>query len=207
MKIPRQGVWGVASAGSERRFSLALPVTGAQGVSCLLMTRIRKLQLLSFVSVLAFAACLTAQTNPKMKPEETEIWTPVPAVVTPGATDAAPPSDAIVLFDGKNLDGWVNAQTGAPAEWVINDGILTVKKEKGIGNIQTKHTFKNYQLHIEWRIPENITGSGQARACRRSTCGFPSISASNSSTMLWMPSTRPVRTIMRTSRARPTTMT
>ncbi len=163
MKIPRQGVWGVASAGSERRFSLALPVTGAQGVSCLLMTRIRKLQLLSFVSVLAFAACLTAQTNPKMKPEETEIWTPVPAVVTPGATDAAPPSDAIVLFDGKNLDGWVNAQTGAPAEWVINDGILTVKKEKGIGNIQTKHTFKNYQLHIEWRIPENITGSGQAR--------------------------------------------
>jgi hypothetical protein len=127
------------------------------------MTHFRKLQLLSFVSMFAFAGLVCGQQKPGMKPEETEIWTPVPAVVTPGATDAAPPSDAIVLFDGKNLDQWVNAQTGAAAEWVVGDGILTVKKAKGIGNIQTKKTFRNFQLHVEWKIPENITGSGQAR--------------------------------------------
>ena len=127
------------------------------------MTHFKKMQLVSFVSLFAFAGLASGQQNAGMKPEETEIWTPVPAVVTPGATDAAPPSDAIVLFDGKNLDQWVNAQTGAPAEWIVGDGILTVKKAPGIGNIQTKRTFKNYQLHVEWRIPENITGSGQAR--------------------------------------------
>jgi hypothetical protein len=127
------------------------------------MMRLRKLQNLFFVSVAACTASCYGQQNPGMKPEETEIWTPVPAVVTPGATDSAPPSDAIVLFDGKNLDEWVNAQTGAPAQWLVGDGILTVKKAADIGNIQTKRTFKNYQLHIEWRVPENITGSGQAR--------------------------------------------
>lgn len=140
-----------------------LPATHPRGVSCFLMTHFRKLQLLSFVSVFAFAAFASGQQKAGMKPEETEVWTPVPAVVTPGATNAAPPSDAIVLFDGKNLDEWVNAQTGAAAEWVVGDGVLTVKKAKGIGNIQTKKTFKNFQLHVEWKVPENITGSGQAR--------------------------------------------
>ncbi len=127
------------------------------------MKSLRKSQFLSFVSLLAVTACLTAQQNSKMKPEETEIWSPVPPVVTPGVTDDAPPSDAIVLFDGKNLDQWVNAQTGEPAQWTVGNGVLTVKKAPGIGNIQTKRTFKNFQLHIEWRIPENITGSSQAR--------------------------------------------
>ena len=140
-----------------------LPESALAGVSCWLMNAPGKLQLLSLVSLLALAGALSAQQQQKMKPEETEIWTPVPAVVTPGSTDAAPPSDAIVLFDGKNLDEWVNAQTGAPAEWVVSDGILTVKKAPGVGNIQTKRTFKNFQLHVEWRIPENVTGSGQAR--------------------------------------------
>ncbi len=130
---------------------------------CWLMKSLRKSQFLSFVSLLAVTACLTAQQNSKMKPEETEIWSPVPPVVTPGVTDDAPPSDAIVLFDGKNLDQWVNAQTGEPAQWTVGNGVLTVKKAPGIGNIQTKRTFKNFQLHIEWRIPENITGSSQAR--------------------------------------------
>ncbi len=95
------------------------------------------------------------------KPEETEVWEPEPRVVTPGAQDAAPPSDAIVLFDGKNLDEWVSAQDKAPAKWIVANGVLTVNK--AAGNIETKRSFKNYQLHIEWKIPENITGSGQAR--------------------------------------------
>jgi 3-keto-disaccharide hydrolase len=95
------------------------------------------------------------------KPADTEVWEPVPKVVTPGATSSAPPSDAIVLFDGKNLDQWVNVKDKSPAGWTVADGIVTVNK--AVGNIETKRSFKNYQLHIEWRIPENVTGEGQAR--------------------------------------------
>jgi hypothetical protein len=118
-------------------------------------------------SFLMLAACAVltasafAQDTPKPKPEDTEVWTPVPAIVTPGATDSAPPSDAIILFDGKNEDEWVSAQDHTPAKWIVGDGVLLVAK--GTGNIETKRSFKNYQLHVEWKIPTNITGSGQAR--------------------------------------------
>ena len=95
------------------------------------------------------------------KPEETEVWSPEPKVVTPGVTCGAPPSDAIVLFDGKNLEEWVSVKDHTPAQWLVADGMMTVNK--ATGNIETKRRFKNYQLHIEWKIPENITGTGQAR--------------------------------------------
>jgi Domain of Unknown Function (DUF1080) len=97
------------------------------------------------------------------RPEDTEVWEPVPKVVTPGADNTAPPSDAIVLFDGKNLDEWVLNRDKSPAKWSVADGVLTVNKAPDAGNIETKRSFKNYQLHIEWKIPENITGTGQAR--------------------------------------------
>jgi hypothetical protein len=97
------------------------------------------------------------------KPQDTEVWEPEPKIVTPGATDAAPPSDAIVLFDGRNLDEWVSTADKSPAKWTVADGVLTVNKARGVGNIETRRTFRNYQLHIEWRIPENITGTDQAR--------------------------------------------
>jgi hypothetical protein len=97
---------------------------------------------------------------PKPKPEETEVWTPVPPVVTP-ADNGAPPSDAIVLFDGKNLDEWVAVKDKSAAQWDVHDGLATVKKSGG--NIETRRSFKNYQLHVEYKIPESITGSGQAR--------------------------------------------
>jgi len=115
------------------------PGTGAQGVRAPMQT----------------AAAATP------RPEDTEVWEPVPKVVAPGATDAAPPSDAIVLFDGKNLDEWVSSRDKSPARWIVADGVLTVNKAGG--NIETRRAFRNYQLHIEWKIPENITGSGQAR--------------------------------------------
>jgi hypothetical protein len=129
------------------------------------MMRIQFSKPLVFASMLAVAAPLFAQepAAPKPKPEETEVWTPVPKIVTPGATDAAPPSDAIVLFDGKNLDEWVSAQDHTPAQWIVTDGTMLVKKAAGVGNIETKRRFKNYQVHLECKVPENITGSGQAR--------------------------------------------
>jgi len=112
-------------------------------------------------ALIAASAALSAKQASKGKPEDTELWEPVPKVVTPGAECGAPPSDAVVLFDGKNLDEWVSAQDKSPAKWVVADGVMTVNKTGG--NIETKRAFKDYQLHIEWRIPENITGSGQAR--------------------------------------------
>jgi hypothetical protein len=116
------------------------------------------------VAVLVVAAAsLSAQQPAQARSQDTEVWAPEPKIVTPGSGDSAPPSDAIVLFDGKNEDEWVSAQDHSPAKWIVHDGILTVSKAPGVGNIQTKRSFKNYQLHIEWRIPENITGSGQAR--------------------------------------------
>ena len=95
------------------------------------------------------------------KPADTEVWEPVPDVVTPGATMTSPPSDAIVLFDGHNLDQWVSTKDKSPAKWTVADGVLTVNKP--VGNIETRRSFTNYQLHIEWRIPEGVTGKDQAR--------------------------------------------
>jgi hypothetical protein len=103
----------------------------------------------------------TAQTQAADKPQDTEVWEPVPKVVTPGVNNTAPPSDAIVLFDGTNLAEWVAVRDKSPAKWIVANGILTVNK--AAGNIETKRSFRNYQLHIEWKIPENITGTGQAR--------------------------------------------
>ena len=94
-------------------------------------------------------------------PKATEVYTPVPKVVTPGKMNSDAPSDAIILFDGKNLDQWVNVKDSMPAKWTVADNVLTVSKTSG--NIRTKQAFQDYQLHIEWRIPENITGEGQAR--------------------------------------------
>ncbi|MGH9588099.1 MAG: 3-keto-disaccharide hydrolase [Acidobacteriaceae bacterium] len=110
--------------------------------------------------MLAAVAVFAQQPNAQ-NPEATEVWKPVPRIVTPGASDAAPPSDAIVLFNGRNLDQWVSAQDKSPAKWIVAGGVLTVSK--AAGNIETRRTFRNYQLHIEWKIPKNITGSGQAR--------------------------------------------
>ncbi|HEV7386462.1 MAG TPA: DUF1080 domain-containing protein, partial [Phenylobacterium sp.] len=105
-------------------------------------------------------------TGPAPKPQDTEQWTPVPAVVTPGVANSdkpamPPPSDAVVLFDGKNLDQWVSTKDKSPAKWTVADGVLTVSKQAG--NIETRKSFRNYQLHLEWRVPQDVTGSGQGR--------------------------------------------
>jgi hypothetical protein len=92
-------------------------------------------------------------------PALTEVWDPVPPIVTPGQTNEAP-SDAIALFNGNNLDEWIK-EDGSPAEWEIKLGILTILNGKG--SIMTKKSFGDCQLHIEWRTPETITGTGQGR--------------------------------------------
>ena len=124
---------------------------------------VKTLNRLAWALLIAIPATTWAGQQAAPKHEDTEVWAPVPAVVTPGARDGAAPSDAVVLFDGKNLDEWVSAKDKTPAKWIVADGILTVSKAAGVGNIETRRLFRNYQLHVEWRIPTNITGSDQAR--------------------------------------------
>ena len=97
-----------------------------------------------------------------MNPEMSEFYEPVPAKVTPGnPAVAGAPSDAVVLFDGKSLDNWCTPD-GKPAGWKVNgDGTMTVVKKSG--DIQTKEKFNDFQLHIEWCVPEDIQGENQAR--------------------------------------------
>ncbi|WP_221390168.1 DUF1080 domain-containing protein [Dyadobacter sp. NIV53] len=126
----------------------------------------KKLILTAFSLATAFVA--HAQLQPtKQTPESSELWTPVPRLVTPGKPSAVgsgftAPSDAIVLFDGKNLDSWVSGnEGGGPAPWTVADGALTCAPKKG--DIVTKQSFSDYQLHIEWRAPAKVDGNGQGR--------------------------------------------
>jgi hypothetical protein len=92
-------------------------------------------------------------------PTVTEIWEPEPRVVTPGK-DHMPPSDAIVLFDGKDLSKWESANGGEP-KWKVENGAFTVVR--GTGDIRTRQGFGDVQLHIEWRTPAEVKGEGQGR--------------------------------------------
>jgi hypothetical protein len=116
--------------------------------------------LIAGLTLLAGSAAAQTPTRP-MRPEETEVWQPVPKVVAPGRTDRDPPADAIVLFNGSNLEEWVSVDGSAPARWAVANGVMTV--DKRAGDIRTKRVFSNFQLHLEWRVPEGVTGTGQAR--------------------------------------------
>jgi hypothetical protein len=87
---------------------------------------------------------------------------PQPPVVTPGAQfsqNANPPSDAIVLFDGKDLSHWRDKGRGGPAQWTIEDGVMVSAK----GDIETTNKFGDIQLHLEFREPILHGREGQDR--------------------------------------------
>ncbi len=94
-------------------------------------------------------------------PKETEVWEPEPKVVSFHENNV--PSDAIILFDGSNLDAWVSSKDSVSAAgWTIHpDKTMTVKP--GSGDIQTKQDFGSIQLHLEWSAPDTIDGEGQGR--------------------------------------------
>lgn len=119
--------------------------------------------LVIFLAVALSAITINAQ-NKEFKPEDTEVWEPVPEVVIPGKTDNAAPGDALVLFDGTNLDQWVVTDD---SNWEIEDGVMVVRptKEKleRPTNMRTKDDFGDFQLHIEWKSPVKIEGEGQRR--------------------------------------------
>ena len=113
--------------------------------------------ILSLAFVLSFAQ---NKSRDQFDPTVTELWEPKPAKVTPGVNNSDAPSDAIILFNGKDLNEWISAD-GSPAKWAVKDGCATVVK--GTGEIKTKKVFGDMQLHIEWRIPADVVGNGQDR--------------------------------------------
>tara|TARA_R110002167_G_scaffold108803_11_gene277739 strand:+ start:143 stop:964 length:822 start_codon:yes stop_codon:yes gene_type:complete len=95
------------------------------------------------------------------EPEATEFYEPKVPVVSP-AVNGKIPSDAIVLFNGENLDQWISSVDSTAATWHLNkDGSMTVKDKAGA--IQTKQNFGDIQLHIEWRSPAEVQQEGQHR--------------------------------------------
>jgi len=115
----------------------------------------KTVQLTALLSMFVIGAYAQVQKIP----ESTELWEPVPPVISPGE-GTKPPSDAIILFDGTSLDNWTN-EKGEAAGWTVADGCMTVKA--GAGIIQTKRGFGDCQLHIEWRSPAEVKGDGQGR--------------------------------------------
>jgi hypothetical protein len=84
-----------------------------------------------------------------------------PPIITPGKTDSDPPSDAIVLFDGKDLSKWRSVRGGGEAKWKISGGFVEVVPKTG--DIATKEEFGDCQLHIEWATPSEVKGESQGR--------------------------------------------
>ncbi len=96
------------------------------------------------------------------KPEETEVYEPVPPLVRPFENNGAP-SDAIVLFDGSSFDQWMMVNDSSDVSWILNkDGSMGVKDKTG--DIMTKQHFGDVQLHIEWSSPAEVQREGQNRA-------------------------------------------
>lgn len=116
---------------------------------------------------LLMAACLLASApalaatkgDPARDPALTEAWTPEPAIVAtpPGGA----PSDAVVLFDGKDTSAW-EAEQGGRVPWTVADGAMTIVP--GSNGIRTREKFCDIQLHVEWRTPVDTKGfEGQDR--------------------------------------------
>jgi hypothetical protein len=115
---------------------------------------------LSIRIIVAAAAMIVIYVGYSKAQEE---WTsdkkwPEPAVVNPGPV-GGPPSDAIVLFDGKDMSAWEGNG------WEVKDGVVTVKAAKGSfhKNAKTKQSFGDCQIHLEWASPEKVSGKGQGR--------------------------------------------
>jgi Domain of Unknown Function (DUF1080) len=111
-----------------------------------------------FALSLVYVSACGQQTG---DPKATEVWQPVPKVITPAVANQ-PPSDAVVLFEGKNFSNWQAEKDGAPTKWKLEkDGSMYAVKDAG--NIQTKQAFGSCQLHVEWRTPAKVEGEGQGR--------------------------------------------
>ena len=112
--------------------------------------------------------CAMASLSPSEMAAQQTDWPihsmerPLPPVMTPGriVMPVPPPSDAIVLFDGKSMAGWT-ADSGKAARWTVRPGYFEVNP--GSGSIMTDRGFGDVQLHVEWAAPSPAKGEGQDR--------------------------------------------
>ncbi len=104
--------------------------------------------LIVLLAALLAAAALTARPPQTFEPKPRVVATP----------EDAPPADALVLFDGKDLSAWSTPE-GGPAGWVVREGAMEVSG----GSIVTRREFGDLQLHLEFMTPANPTGEGQDR--------------------------------------------
>jgi hypothetical protein len=116
-----------------------------------LFTRYRLGPICGLLALGLIAALATAQNAKEYL--SGVVW-PEVKVIEPGATDASPPSDAIVLFDGKDMSQWSGGE-----KWEVADGAATAKG----GGISSKQAFGDCQLHLEWATPDQVVGKGQGR--------------------------------------------
>ncbi len=97
----------------------------------------------------------------RMTPQMTEFFEPAVKVIQPAAQVGMAPSDAIVLFDGSDVNKEWEDSRGNPTKWVVENGALVCVKGSGV--VQTKRKFNDFQLHIEWKSPSEVKGDGQGR--------------------------------------------
>ena len=107
------------------------------------------------VTALLAAVLAGAQTKGLDKKEDG----PQPPMVDPGGPEKAP-SDAVVLFNGKDLSSWMMAD-GQPAEWTLQEGALVCRT--GAGDLYSREKFRSAQIHLEFNVPSMPGQSGQAR--------------------------------------------
>ncbi|MBE0559132.1 MAG: DUF1080 domain-containing protein [Proteobacteria bacterium] len=98
--------------------------------------------------------------------EEDPAKQPQPRVVTPGVASTqekagTAPSDAVVLFDGKDLSRWTSTNEGEDTKWIVQNGAMLPTPDSG--QIRSKEHFGSCQLHLEWATPVPVEGSGQGR--------------------------------------------
>ena len=126
---------------------------------------------ISVMSLAALISCATSKIDAVYVPKPYDLEAmydenqPQPPIVTPPLAntpemEGKAPSDAIILFDGKDMSQWVDNR-GNPARWKVENGYMEVVKDAG--DIRTKQEFGSCQLHVEWAAPAQITGKGQGR--------------------------------------------
>lgn len=110
------------------------------------------------VPYMSIDGIMVHETDPAKQPQ--------PTVITPG-TESTPkrpgqaPSDATVLFDGKDLANWTSTKENEPTKWVVKDGAMM--PTQGSGMVRSKQEFGSCQLHVEWATPKKVTGKSQGR--------------------------------------------
>lgn len=118
--------------------------------------------LLTSILLLPVLANAAPKSNPKLPSgwPVHDMKRPIPDTVLPGKTSSDAPSDAVILFDGTNLDSWRGSKS-KKVNWILGNGFIEVTPKTG--SIATKQKFGDMQLHLEWAAPDVVIEKAQKR--------------------------------------------